>query len=215
MKSLNSNSEILISNEFNKRSDYFDKEDDKGLSKTAEIHVKQIVTNKSKTALDVGSGTGGILEKLLENNIDFVYGIDLAPKMIERTSKRLEKKGYLKKSKVENISYLDFLSENKIEAVSLHKVLCCHPDRLGMLDKTLSLQPKLIVLTIPRTRFFLKIATFLLVFLRKIKKGFRPYLHSIKEVDSQLLNRNYELIDVYKTFLWTTRTYIINMNNNE
>ena len=200
-------SEKHISNTFNSQSGHFDKQDTKGLGKTAEEHVKQITKNKYHTAIDVGSGTGGILEGLLDNQLDFVYGVDLAPKMIKLAQQRLEKKGYTEKSKIENISFLDYSFEKDLDAVSLHRVLCCHPDRQAMLDKAISGNPKLIVLTIPRRWFFMRIALKLVSVLRKIKPGFRPYLHSYKQIDQQLQKSNYQLIDTFKTFIWVTKTY--------
>lgn len=201
-------SESFISNTFDKQSKGFNKRDSNGLSKTASEHVKQITSDSSvKIALDVGSGTGGILEGLLENNLDFAYGVDLSPKMIELAKKRIEEKGFGSKTKIENISFLEYSFEKNLDAVSLHRVLCCHPDREAMLTKAISANPKLIVITIPRTRFFMKFVMGIVSGLRKIKPGFRPYLHNIKLIDKQLQYAGYELVDSFKTRIWITRTY--------
>ena len=87
-------SENYISKTFDGMSNFFDRSDSKGLDKTASLHVNQIVDGSSKKALDVGSGAGGILEGLLDRNLDYVYGVELSPKMIDLATKRLEKKGY-------------------------------------------------------------------------------------------------------------------------
>lgn len=206
-------SEKYISQTFNDQSKHFDKSDTKGLSKTAIHHIDQISQDQSlTTAIDVGSGTGGILEGLLDHNLSYVYGVDLAPDMIELAKKRLEQKGYLNKTKIDNVSFLDYSFDKNIDAVSLHRVLCCHPDRVGMLEKAISGKPKLIVITIPRRWFFLRIGVTIATALRKIKKGFRPYLHRYNEIDNQLQQANYELIDVFKTGMWITRTYKLQEN---
>ncbi len=202
-------SENYIANTFNGQSGHFDKSDTKGLSTTAKEHVKQISEAHLHTALDVGSGTAGILEGLLDKNLDFVYGVDLSPKMIELAQKRLEQKGYSSKSEIKNISFLDYSFENEPDAISLHRVLCCHPDRIGMLEKAISGRPKLIVITIPRRWFFIRIAVSILSFIRKFKKGFHPYLHDYNLIDRQLNEANYQLIDVFKTKMWITRSYQI------
>ena len=201
-------SESFISNQFNKQSKGFDKRDSKGLGKTATEHVRQIaMDNTLKTAIDVGSGTGGIMEGLLSHNLDFVYGVDLSPKMIELATKRLEEKGFTSKSKIENVSFLEYNFENKLDAVSLHRVLCCHPDREAMLNKTISAHPRLIVITIPRSRIILRFALGIVAQIRKIKPGFRPFLHNVKLIDKQLNDSGYELADVFKTKIWITKTY--------
>ena len=201
-------SENYISKAFNGQSKHFDKEDAKGLSKTAKHHIDLISGCTScKVALDVGSGTAGIMEGLLDQQLDFVYGVDLAPQMIAKALKRLEVKGYRDKSKIDNVSFLDYSFEKDIDAISLHRVLCCHPDRAGMLQKAISGNPKIIVITVPRRWFFMRLAVSIFSSLRKIKKGFRPYLHNVKEIDRQLAQANYNLVDVFKTRMWITRTY--------
>ena len=206
-------SEDYISDMFDKMSGHFDKGDEKGLAETAKRHIDQITEDSSvKTAIDVGSGAGGIVIGLLDKDLDFVYGVDLAPSMVEAAQLRLEKKGYLDKSKIEKISFLDFSFENNFDAVSLHQVLCCHPDRQSMLAKAISAKPKIIVMTLPRTRLFFRLGAGLLAQIRKIKKGFRFYVHDIKKIDNQLAEANYELIDTYKKFFWNTRTYKLKTN---
>lgn len=203
-----SKSETYISNTFDKMSKRFDKGDAKGLSETAKLHVNHITEDPDvKTAIDVGSGAGGIMVGLLDKNLDFVYGVDLAPSMVDLARKRLEEKGYVDKSKVQKISFLDYSFEQNLDAVSLHEVLCCHPDRQAMLEKTLSAKPKVIVITLPRNRLFFRFGAGLLGQLRKIKKGFRFYVHDIKTIDDQLAEANYELVDDFKKFFWDTRTY--------
>ena len=209
-KNLLTEKETYITKQFNKNSKSFDEQDRKGLSSTAKKHVETLTEANLSTALDVGAGTGGILNGLLENKVERVYGVDLSTEMLERAKKRLEEKGFIDKAELQHISFLDYRNENTIEGISLHRVLCCHPDREKMLEKAVSFQPKVIVLTIPRTWFFMRGITFLLKTFRKVFKGFQPYLHKIDSIDKQLEQSNYKLVDIFKTKLWITRTYKIN-----
>ena len=163
---------------FNKMSGRFEKNDSKGLNNTSLKHVNQITKCDCKTAIDVGSGAGGILEGLLDKNLEFVYGVDLSPKMIESAQKRLEDKGYSSKYEIKNGSFLNYSLSTDLDAVSFHQVFCCHPDRSGLLSKAVSMKPYVIVLTIPRRRFFMRIGVSFLSVVRKVKKGFRFYLHN-------------------------------------
>ena len=198
--------ESYITSQFNKESKSFNEKDDKELKTTAQAHVKSILNvNNANIALDVGSGTGGIMMSLLEN-LQFVYGVDLSPDMVNYSIKRLNSK-YPQKFDVQNISYLDYKNDNKLDAISLHLVLCCHPDRVSMIAKTVSFKPKLVVITVPKTWKILRVVVGAIGLLRKMKKGFRPYIHSIEKIDQQFFEANYKLKDVSKTFFSTTRSY--------
>lgn len=207
-------SESYIISQFDKESKSFNEKDDKKLNSTAQAHIDSILkANNVNIALDVGSGTGGIMFKLLENNLQFVYGVDLSPEMVNFSKKRLDSK-YSQKFDVQNVSYLDYKNENKIDAISLHRVLCCHPDRASMVKKTISLNPKLVVVTIPRSWKLGRVIVGAIGLLRKVKKGFRPFYHSIEKIDQQFLEANYKLKDVSNTFLWITRIYELNLKEN-
>ena len=130
--------------------------------------------------------------------------------MVDLAIKRLESNGFSSRFDIQNVSFLDYTQEKTINAISIHRVICCHPDREGLLEKTISFQPELIVLTIPRTWLFLRGILSIINLLRKIRPGFIPYLHKIKDIDLQLKSSNYELIDTFQDLIWTTRTYSIN-----
>lgn len=203
-------SENYIANQFNKESKKFDENDDKELSSTALMHIDKISKKNSfEVALDVGSGSSGIMNGFLENNVKFACGVDLSPQMIDFGKKRLESNGYSSRYDIAEASFLDYIQEKKIDAISIHRVICCHPDRVAMVTKAITFQPKMVVITVPRTwlvaRGFIKF----FALLRKIKPGFRPYIHNIKKIDAQLEKAGYILVDTFQTFIWTTRTYVL------
>lgn len=197
-----------IKNFFNKRSPTFDKNDSKPLKGSDKLHVEFISKHGSKTACDVGFGAGGIVNGLLEEGLDFVYGFELTEDMVPLAKERLKKNNFLDKSQLMVGSYLDADPNLEFDALSMHFVLCCHPDRDGFLKKSVSYNPNLIVISIPRDRLLFKPILSAFVLIRKIKKGFRPYLHSVKEIDAYMAKHQYKLKEVKNRFASTTRTYV-------
>lgn len=180
----------------------------KNLSKTAFAHIDSITNQKAKTAVDVGCGSGRILIQLLENGVQQVTGIDLSSKMIELASKNVEKKTFVQHVKLINGSFLEITPE-KIDALSLHRVLCCHPDRERMLEQAIAYHPDIIVLTIPKQWIFLRIPLNILIKLRNLLKRheFLPYMHKQKVIDKQLAMAGYISQKQVKTFIWVTTVY--------
>ena len=202
--------EESIAKYFDKESSTIDNRQEKKLfSKTALTHIESITSQKAQTSLDVGCGSGRILSQLLENGAQQAIGIDLSPKMIALATQNLEKKSLLQRTTLINGSFLEYPPE-KIDAVSLHRVLCCHPDRKHMLEQTLAYQPRIIALTIPRQWIFIRIPLNIVIHVRKLlkKHGFLPYMHKQKSIDQQLIKAGYVVQKRVKTMIWVTTIYL-------
>lgn len=193
---------------FNEEADTFAKKhDEKGIPSTAQAQVNDIVSSGAKTAIDVGSGPGSIMVAMLKEGLDYVAGVDLSDDMNKLAKQRLENADIDEsKYSITNNSFLNFEHQN-VEAISLHRVLCCHPDREGMLEKSISHNPKIISLTVPRPWIVMKILIKIYAFFAKRKGNFHPYGHSQKGIDSQLLNSHYKIIAREKGLAWVQTTY--------
>ena len=113
---------------------------------------------------------------------------------------------------MDNVSFLNYSFPDQDDAISLHKVLCCHPDRSGMLQKAISGKPNVIVITIPPKWHVFRYGVPFFHLFRKVKHGFTFYVHNPKVIDKELQEANYELVRVFKTFIWITRTYKLQSN---
>ncbi|OLS29352.1 MAG: hypothetical protein HeimC2_00770 [Candidatus Heimdallarchaeota archaeon LC_2] len=183
------------------------KHDEKGVPWSAQAQIDDIVLSGAKTAIDVGSGPGSVMKGMIEGGLDHVAGVDLSDDMNKLALERLEYANIdASKYSITNESFLS-LEHQKVDAISLHRVLCCHPDREGMLDKSISYNPKIISLTVPRPWLLMKLVIKIYAFFAKRKGNFHPYGHSQKGIDNQLLNNKYEIIARKKGFAWVQTTY--------
>jgi SAM-dependent methyltransferase len=201
--------EQLISETFDGEStDYFNEYEKKGVPKTADFQINSIVEADLVSAIDVGSGPGVIMMEMLDRGVQFVKGVDLSPKMLEITQKQISLKKLEKRTEIINGSFLDIEPVN-IEAVSLHRVLCCHPDRDTMIQKSIDHNPKLITFTSLRDWKFLRFLLKTLKGFRKLfrRKFFLPYIPPFKEIDKQLKKDGFQIEKTYKSLIWVTKTY--------
>lgn len=183
------------------------KDDENGILSTAQAHVDDILASGVKTVIEVGSGPGSVMIKLLEGGIDHVSGVDLSSKMNDIANERLENADIdQSRYSLTNQSFLD-LDVQQVDAISLHRVLCCHPDREGMLEKSISFNPKIVTLTTLRPWLFMRIVIKFFAFFAKRSSSFHPYGHSQQGIDNQMSENNYEIISRKKGKVWVQTSY--------
>ena len=104
-------------------------------------------------------------------------------------------------------SVLNF-DNQPIDGVSMHRMICCHPNKDEVIDKTLNFQPKVISLTIPRNRFFIKVYIKILSWYRRLFNRFHPYYYDPQDIIQQYSENDYKLIDTRTEMIWITLTFI-------
>ena len=183
------------------------KHEKKGIPSTAQAQVDDILEADVKTVIDVGSGPGSVMLKLLEGGIEHVTGVDLSTKMNDVAIDRMkEAKIDALKYSITNQSFLD-LDEHQVDAISLHRVLCCHPDREGMLEKSISYNPKIVSLTVPRPWLVIRFVIKFFAFFAKRSSSFHPYGHSQEGIDNQMMENHYKITSRKKGWVWVQTSY--------
>ena len=182
--------------------------DEKDMSGSGKQHIQSVIDSGAKEAIDVGSGPGAILFSMIDQGLPIGIGVDLSSDMIHISEEQAQEKYGKDQRKVEFIqgSFLD-LDLPDVGAVSLHKVLCCHPDRLGMGDKTVTLHPKTVAITVPRDGLLFRVMASIFGLFSRLFRMFRFYVHSQKSIDEQLLSANYEVASRSKQGFWVTTIY--------
>ncbi|MCH8905824.1 MAG: class I SAM-dependent methyltransferase [Candidatus Heimdallarchaeota archaeon] len=193
-----------------------EKHTDKGIPSTAQDHIDIVCDSNAKSVIDVGSGPGSLLIEMLKRGVEVGIGVDLAGDMNQIATRRL-KEAKIVQDRYEIIegSFLELNKDNfpeimdQYDAVSLHLVLCCHPDREGMLNQTTKFKPKTIVLTVPRTWILMRAIVGIYGLISKIRRHFQPYVHSQRSIDRQLLNAGYKLTNRKKTLMLVMSSYTL------
>ncbi|MDH5400909.1 MAG: class I SAM-dependent methyltransferase [Candidatus Heimdallarchaeota archaeon] len=177
-------------------------------SKTAKIHVEKITETQSKSALDVGCGTGGILLALQKKGVEQIYGVELCGEGIEVAKKRFEEYGDIEKANFFQGSIFEYTIPN-VDAITIHNVMSCHPDAKGIAIKILEGNPNQIVNSMPRNIAILRIIAFILsIFTKLFMNGFKLYVHDTDEIRKLIEDAGYERVDYMKGFYWETSVFI-------
>ena len=173
----------------------------------AQLHVNTILENKSKSVLDVGMGAGGIILALQNQGVEKVIGIELSHDGVELAKQRFEMYGDISKAIFYEGSFLDYETE-PVDAVSLHQVVHCHPDIRGMINKSIEASPKIIINTMPRKIWSIRLFIgFISILTMTFKRGFRTYVHSPEEVEILLSENNYVKVFTEKSGFWETSLF--------
>ncbi|MHA2098216.1 MAG: class I SAM-dependent methyltransferase [Candidatus Kariarchaeaceae archaeon] len=182
-------------------------------SETAKLHVEKIVEVDASSALDIGCGAGGILLALQSKGVEKVYGVDASEEAIKLASMRFEKFGKIEGFEGIHSDMAD-VQTPVTDAVSLHRVLCCFPDYIQLIEKSTAKDATVIVMTYPRSRLINKFLTLLengflslvSIFKKRIR-GLKGYNHSEREVRSEMETRGYSLSHEKIGFYWKTEVY--------
>ncbi|MHA2028468.1 MAG: class I SAM-dependent methyltransferase [Candidatus Kariarchaeaceae archaeon] len=180
---------------------------------TAKLHVEKIIGSGLNSVYDIGCGAGGILLALQKSDIQILHGIDASPEAIELATKRFSQFGNLDGVKL-IVGDAAKEATPSIDAVSLHRVVCCYPNVESLLTKATETMPKLLVLTFPRNRWYVKLITLLeniglriLSIFRSSSRGMGSFVHNPKEIAKLLESKGYQLQFEKKGFYWQTDVY--------
>ena len=101
-----------------------------------------------------------------------------------------------------------------MDAVYSHFILCCHPNAIGMVNKTTEKRPNLVVISFPKDTVATKtisifINTMLRIFgiFRRSARGRRWYAHSTNQIKSKFEENGYNLVFTEESFIGQTLVY--------
>jgi ubiquinone/menaquinone biosynthesis C-methylase UbiE len=196
--------------------DWVDEHDTDGLPKSAKIQIDQLLKSKPLTCIDVGSGPGTVLIELLNNGLKYGIGIDLSAEMCYFARLRLKDRGLEDRVEILNKNFLEYTPEKTIEAISMHRVLCCYPDREKFLDKTIEIKPNVISLTIPVDWIIMRWPLNLFLRIKNaIFPGFRPYIHKHSDIKLQMKENGYVLSSIERNWYWVVMTFQSTANSSD
>ncbi|QKT03511.1 methyltransferase domain-containing protein [Ectothiorhodospiraceae bacterium 2226] len=157
--------------------------------------------------LEIGSGVGHLHQTLLERGAGRATGIDLAPRMIEEAEQWARERGLADRTR-----YVvgDFMQETlgAADVTVLDKVVCCYPDAHGMVHRALAGTRRVIALTYPRDRWYVRAGIALgALGMKLLRSDFRPYAHSPAAIEGWIRAAGFSKRYQATTFIWLTQVY--------
>ena len=165
---------------------------------------------REASVLDIGCGVGHLHQTLLEQGASAAVGIDLAPKMLSEAKDWADERGLC-----DRVNYVegDFMTLDEpidnADICLLDKVVCCYPDAQGLVQKSLAKTKRVYGLTIPRDRWFIRLAIEAVAcLLWLIRSDFRSYVHDPVQIARWISDDGFEKRFEDQTAATLTQVYV-------
>lgn len=161
------------------------------------------------TLLEVGSGVGHLHQHLLESGAASAVGIDLAPKMVAEAIDWARERGLSDRTRYIEGDFMDLEADiDPAEIVILDKVVCCYPDAEGLIQAALGKTQRVLALTYPRDRWYVRLGMALVVSgLYLFRSDFRPYVHDPEDIERWITTAGFHKTYEATTISWLTQIY--------
>jgi 2-polyprenyl-3-methyl-5-hydroxy-6-metoxy-1,4-benzoquinol methylase len=176
---------------------------------------KQLVTGleqagfQGASLLEIGSGVGYLHQTLLERGAASAVGIDLAGKMLNEAAARAQEHGLASRTRYLQGDFVTMAeSLEPADVTILDKVICCYPDADAMVNRSLARTRRVYAITIPRDRWFFRMALGLVVLILKaVRSDFRPYIHDPAKIEKWITGAGFTKHYEGTTPIWLTQVY--------
>lgn len=160
--------------------------------------------------LEIGCGTGFLLQHLLEQGASQAVGVDLSSAMLAEAETQARRRGLLGRVRYVQGDFLDLAANlEAADIVILDKAICCYPDAEALLIRAAERARRAMALTYPRltplNRCGVRIVN---RFLSLTGSDFRIYLHSPQAVDGWLIKAGMAKAYQAETPVWLTEVFI-------
>ena len=160
--------------------------------------IKKFVYTDVKKILDVGCGTGRIVEEYCSsgNNLE-IYGIDIAEKMVEFCRQKQNNHPEIKAIEICDISHEAIPFNSNFNLVSAIRVFKYNENWKEILGKLLDscLVNGVVVFTIPNSRSINRLSGFANTILG-IKNNYLIYRSNVSEIKKTCINANGKVIEI-------------------
>ena len=111
----------------------------------------------SGSLLDVGGGIGVIVHEMVAAGVGGATLVDAAPAYLVAARTEADRRGHLDRIRFMQGDFVDVAAElPSADAVTLDRVVCCYPDFEALLSAAATKANKLLVLSYPRDRWFVR-----------------------------------------------------------
>jgi hypothetical protein len=183
----------------------------KGLRKSTKLMLEPVLKDDlvHKRLLDIGGGIGSISFELFKEGIGMSTHVDASAGYLEVAKKQAEELNLNGRMEFLFGDFTDLVPKiEPADIVTLDRVICCYPDREKMIRLAAHKAMKYIGLVYPRNRWGAHMAISIGNLWFKLQgSDFRTFIHHPEEIDRQIRNHGFSLIDKSQTLVWESVVY--------
>ncbi|MEX2555477.1 MAG: methyltransferase domain-containing protein [Actinomycetota bacterium] len=166
---------------------------------------------QGRTVLELGCGRGELSTELVGAGAARATGIDLSPDNIE-VARRISSEDGLSDRMEFRVDNAATAQLGRHDIVVHHRVICCYPDPMGLLDNSIGVAGSVYGFSMPRSSgvvgLLVRVGLSFENLLHRVKRrGFRAYVHDERFVDETLRAAGFRLQGRSNRMGWFAAVY--------
>jgi hypothetical protein len=168
------------------------------------------VAQPTDSLLDVGAGVGVLSFELLSHGLSRATLVDASPAYLSAARTEAERRDA--NSRVQcvtgDVVHLDG-TVDRADVVVMHRVICCYPDWGALLGKATELSGRVLALSYPRERWYVRGFMALENLRRRVfGKAFRTFVHSTVAMEDGIVTAGFDRVSRRQTPIWCIDVYV-------
>jgi DNA-binding NarL/FixJ family response regulator/2-polyprenyl-3-methyl-5-hydroxy-6-metoxy-1,4-benzoquinol methylase len=159
--------------------------------------------------LDVGGGIGTVGAELAASGLASATFVEASPSYLETARQVLESRFAPRQTEFvlgDFVALVDRVAQ--ADVVTLDRVVCCYPDDKALLEAAAARTRRLVALTYPRNRWYVRVVVALQNVLRRLQsKNFRVFVHGEERIRATLEAAGLSRTVRKGTLVWTFDLY--------
>lgn len=183
----------------------------KGADATSRLLLAELRSRvrKGASVLDIGGGVGVLAFELLASGAGSATLVDASPAYLDAAGREAEARKIADRLQRVNGDFA--LVADGIESadiVTMHRVVCCYPDHVSLLEAATKHARRLFAFSYPRDRWDVRV-WFALENLRRLLFGnpFRTFVHAPGKMEARVIQAGFVRIHRSRTFVWSIDVY--------
>jgi|SRR5262245_8320816 len=183
----------------------------KGLDATSGLLLTGVAAHlvPGDSVLDVGGGVGVLDFELLSKGASKATLVDASPSYLEAArgeARRRDQESRVRCVAGDFVGMADTIES--AEVVTMHRVVCCYPNYVSLLEQATSHSRRLLAFSYPRDRWFVRWWVVLDNLHRRIMgKEFRTFVHPPAAMERIVERAGFRRLSRSVTFVWSMDTY--------
>jgi magnesium-protoporphyrin O-methyltransferase len=163
----------------------------------------------SGSLLDVGGGIGVIVHELLVDGVSEATLVDAAPAYLAAAEAEAARRGHADRIRFVQGDFVDVAAElSSADAVTLDRVVCCYPNFEALLSAATSKANRLLVLSYPRDRWFVRWVLATINLSRwVVRSAFRVFVHPPHRMRELIEGAGFRQYSFHDTPFWQVAVF--------
>ena len=184
----------------------------RGLGKSQQFFVNSLnrLGIANTQLIEIGCGVGALHQTLLLQGAGFAVGVDLADNMLKQAQIAADKNHLSACTRYMQGDFVQIVdSIEPADIMLMDKVVCCYPDADSLLKTALSRTRRILAITYPRNKWWVRAAVAVEAFFLKLSgSSFRSYVHSPLLISHIIQCEGYVLESEYQDSAWISQIWL-------